>query len=267
MQSSFTPLKLTRRAFLVRGLATAAAAATLAVPTAALPTVTRAAPSRQQLPTLVMALDQSDVRTLDPAREFEFAAAFIDLNCYDTLVQYNQDDFTRFEPALAKEWTISPDGTEYTFKLREDVKFASGNPLTAEDVVFSINRWKNIKGNPAWMTDSMAEIKALDQYTVVTRLKEPFADWLAVVSGPNASIVDMKLATEHGASAAEDAGKSDTAEEWFNQNSVGSGPFILRGWEKNNVIRLEANPNYWRGAPRIGAVEVRDVPSPAAQKL
>src|SRR5205085_178298 len=83
--------------------------------------------------------------------EFEFAAAFIDLNAYDTLVtQKGPDDLNTYVPVLAKSWTVSPDGKEYTFTLRDDVKFASGNPLTADDVKFSLMRLKNIKGNPGW---------------------------------------------------------------------------------------------------------------------
>src|SRR5712692_10555881 len=72
--------------------------------------------------TLIMALDQSDVKTLDPGREFEFGAAFVDLNTYDTLVAHKSPkDLNTFVPVLAIEWKISPDGKEYTFKLRSNV--------------------------------------------------------------------------------------------------------------------------------------------------
>jgi peptide/nickel transport system substrate-binding protein len=179
---------------------------------------------------LIIAIDQSDVRTLDPAREFEFAAAFIDLNVYDTLVtQKGPDDLNTFVPVLAKEWKISPDGKEYTFTLRDDVKFASGNPLTADDVKFSLMRLKNIKGNPGWMMDPLKEVQVVDKNTVKTILTDPFGDWLAVLSGPNSGIVDSKLVTDKGGNADEGADQADKAEEWLNQNSAGSGPFILKG--------------------------------------
>src|SRR6266545_2394874 len=91
--------------------------------------------------TLIIALDQSDVRTLDPGREFEFGAAFVDLNTYDTLVAHKSPkELNTFVPVLATEWKVSPDGKEYTFKLRPNVKHASGNPFTAEDVKFSLTR-------------------------------------------------------------------------------------------------------------------------------
>src|SRR5512145_1567902 len=76
--------------------------------------------------TLIMALDQSDVKTLDPGREFEFGAAFVCLNTYDTLVAHKSPkELNTFVPVLATEWKISPDGKEYTFKLRPNVRHAS----------------------------------------------------------------------------------------------------------------------------------------------
>jgi len=149
--------------------------------------------------TLIMALDQSDVRTLDPGREFEFGAAFVDLNVYDTLVAHKSPkELNTYLPILATEWKVSPDGKEYTFKLRPNVKFASGNPFTAEDVKFSLTRLKNLKGNPGWMMDPLKEVVVIDPMTVKTVLNESFADWFPVLSGPNAAILDSKLAKEHG---------------------------------------------------------------------
>jgi peptide/nickel transport system substrate-binding protein len=217
---------------------------------------------------LIMADDQSDVKTLDPDREFEFAAAFVDLNAYDTLVvPKSAQDFSSFVPFLAKDIKISPDGREYTFTLRDDVKFASGNPLTAEDVKFSLMRLKNLKGNPGWMADPLNEVQVINPHTVKTILKDPFADWLAVLAGPNAAIMDSRLVREHGGTDSATADKDDKAEEWLNQHSAGSGPFILTGWQKNEVITLERNPNYFLGPAKLAKIEVRDVTSPATQKL
>ncbi len=225
-----------------------------------------AAPGGSQ--TLIMADDQSDVKTLDPGREFEFAAAFVDLNAYDTLVvPKSATDFTSFVPFLAKGIKVSPDGLEYTFTLRDDVKFASGNPLTSDDVKFSLMRLKNVKGNPGWMADPLKEVQIVDAHTVKTVLTESFADWLAVLAGPNAAIMDSKLVKEHGGSDSATADKDDKSEEWLNQHSAGSGPFILTGWQKNEVITLERNPNYFLGPAKLAKIEVRDVTSPATQKL
>jgi peptide/nickel transport system substrate-binding protein len=230
------------------------------------PTGAVAAPAGNQ--TLIMADDQSDVKTLDPGREFEFAAAFVDLNAYDTLVvPKSAQDFSSFVPLLAKDIKVSPDGLQYTFTLREDVKFASGNPLTADDVKFSLMRLKNLKGNPGWMADPLKDVQVVNAHTVKTILNDAFADWLAVLAGPNAAIMDSKLVTEHGGSASATADKDDKAEEWLNQHSAGSGPFVLTGWQKNDVITMERNPNYFLGPAKLAKVEIRDVTSPATQKL
>jgi peptide/nickel transport system substrate-binding protein len=242
--------------------ATQPTAAAVANPTAA---PAAAASSNQNL---IIAIDQSDVKTLDPAREFEFAAAFVDLNVYDTLItQKGPDQLSEYVPVLAKDWKISADGKEYTFTLRDDVKFASGNPVTADDVKFSLMRLKNIKGNPGWMMDPLKEVQVVDKTTVKTILNDSFGDWLAVLAGPNSGIVDSKLVMQHQGTDAEGADQNDKAEEWMNQNSAGSGPFVLKSWQKNNVISLERNPNYFQGAPKLAKVDIRDVPSPATQKL
>ena len=218
--------------------------------------------------TLVMALDQSEAKTLDPGRGFEFMSFFVDSNTYDTLLtQKGANDLNTFVPMLATEWKASTDGKEYTFKLRPNVKFASGNPFTAEDVKFSLMRLKNLKGNPSWMMDPLKEVVVVDPLTVKTVLNDPFADWLAVLAGQSSSIMDSKLAKEHGASDAPTADKDDKAEEWLNQNSAGSGPFILRGWQKDNAVTLERNPTYWKGPAKIAKVDARAVVSAATQKL
>jgi peptide/nickel transport system substrate-binding protein len=217
---------------------------------------------------LIMALDQSEAKTLDPARGFEFMAFFVDANTYDTLIGHKgATDLNTFVPMLATEWKSSSDGKEYTFKLRPNVKFASGNPFTAEDVKFSLMRLKNLKGNPSYMMDSLKEVVVVDPLTVQTVLNEPFGDWLAVLAGPSASILDAKLAKEHGASDSPTADKDDKAEEWLNQNSAGSGPFILKGWQKDNAVTLDRNPTYWKGPAKLAGVDARAVSSAATQKL
>ena len=255
--------------------APAAAAPTTAPAAAAKPTTAPAAPAATTAPAaagasqnLIIALDQADVKTLDPAREFEFAAAFVVLNTYDTLVaQKSADDLNTFVPVLAKSWTITPDGKEYTFVLRDDVKFASGNPFTADDVKFSLMRLKNLKGNPGWMMDPLKEVQVVDPHTVKTIMNDSFGDWLAVLAGPNSGIQDSKLVMQHNGSAADDADKTDKADEFLDQNSAGSGPFVLKSWQKNNTISLERNPNYWQTPPKLAKVDIRDVSSPATQKL
>jgi peptide/nickel transport system substrate-binding protein len=218
--------------------------------------------------TLNIAMDQADMKTLDVSRQFEFAAAFICLNTYDYLLRSKSPaELTTYTPVLATSWDLSKDGKEYTFKLRPNVKFASGNPFTAEDVRFSFTRLKNLKGNASWQMDPLKEVQVVDPLTVKMILNEPNGDWLAIISGQNGGVIDSKLAKEHGASDSPTADKDDKAEEWLNQNSAGGGPFILKSWLRNTGITFERNPNYWGKAPQFAKVEIRDVTSPATQKL
>ena len=218
--------------------------------------------------TLIIAMDQADMKTLDVSRQFEFAAAFICLNTYDYLLRpKSPTELTTYTPVLATSWDVSKDGKEYTFKLRPNVKFASGNPFTAEDVRFTFTRLKNLKGNASWQMDPLKEVQVVDPLTVKMILNEPNGDWLAILSGQNGGIIDSKLAKEHGASDSPTADKDDKAEEWLNQNSAGGGPFILKGWLRNTGITFVRNPNYWGKAPQFDKVEIRDVTSPATQKL
>jgi peptide/nickel transport system substrate-binding protein len=245
-----------------------AVAALIAGLTVVLSVSQAAAGQRAAGKTLIIALDQSDMKTLDVSRQFEFAAAFICLNTYDSLLKPKSPaELTSYVPVLATSWAISKDGKEYTFKLRENVKFASGNPFTAEDVRFTFTRLKNIKGNASWQMDPLKEVQVVDPLTVKMILNEPYGDWFAVLSGQNGGIIDSKLAKEHGASDSATADKDDKAEEWLNQNSAGSGPFILKEWLRSTGIRFERNPNYWGPAPKVARVEIRDVKSPATQKL
>ena len=91
------------------------------------------------------------LKTLDPARMFEPTGLMIDHVLYDTLLTYKGSDVTTPVPDLATSYTTSPDAKTYTFTLRQGVKFANGDPVTAADVVFSLTRTKNINGNPSFL--------------------------------------------------------------------------------------------------------------------
>ena len=215
--------------------------------------------------TLVVAVDQSEIDAFDPARQLDQVGSFVNQNTYDTLVtQKSATELNAFVGLLAADWKVSDDGLEYTFRLKDGVRFSSGNPVTAEDVRFSLTRLKHLGGKPAWLMDPLKEIRAVDRLTVKMLLREPFGDWLAVLAAPNAVILDAKVVRQQGGS---DVGrKDDRAEEWLNQNSAGSGPFVLKGWVRNRRVTLERNPAYHRGAPALERVELRDIPSPSEQR-
>jgi peptide/nickel transport system substrate-binding protein len=217
--------------------------------------------------TLVVAIDQSEIDAFDPARQLDQVSSLVNLNTYDTLVTYKSlGELHSFVGVLAAEWRVSDDSLEYTFRLKDGVRFSSGNPVTADDVRFSLTRLKNLGGKPAWLMDPLKEIRVVDRLTVKMLLREPFGDWLAVLAAPNAVIMDAKVVRQAGGTDAATARKEDRAEEWLNQNSAGSGPFVLKGWVRNRRVTLERNPAYHLGPPRLERVELRDVPSPSEQR-
>ena len=218
-----------------------------------------ATPVPVELPTLVMVMELDDVVTLDPHYAYETTNLMIHANTYDTLVEYRPTDLTKVAPRLADEWTASADGLTYTFKLHPGIKFTSGNPVTAEDVRFSWMRLINLKGNPSFYADLIDTVEAVDELTVKVTLTEASPAFLGVIATPAMSVLDSEVVKEHGGTDAEDADQTDKAKEWLDQNSAGSGPFIQTAWTPKAEVVLEANPNYWRGAHRIGKIIIKHV--------
>ncbi|MCL7455205.1 MAG: ABC transporter substrate-binding protein, partial [Anaerolineae bacterium] len=205
------------------------------------------APEVVELPTLVMVMVMDDVVTLDPHHAYETTNLMIHANTYDTLVEYRPTDLTKVAPRLADEWTVSDDGLVYTFKLHPGVTFSSGNPVTAEDVRFSWMRLINLKGNPSFYADLVEGVEVVDDQTVKVTLTDASPAFLGMIATPAMSVLDSKVVQEQGGTDAEDADQTDGAKEWLDQNSAGSGPYILTSWTPKAEIVLEANPDYWRG--------------------
>jgi len=216
--------------------------------------------------TLIIGLAENTT-SLDPARGYEPTGGIILKGVYDTLVTWPADNVDKVIPNLATEWKISDDGKTYTFTLKEGVMFSTGNPMTADDVVFSFNRVKNIKGNPSFLAETIASVAAKDPKTVVLTLTKPDPAILAKIIFPAFSIVDSKTVKAQGGTDAEGADKADKAETWLNQNSAGTGPYVLTKWEKNNQTVLVKNAKYnGKATVAFDQVIVRDIPKAATQK-
>ncbi len=238
---------------------------------AAQETAPTAAPqfTAQQERVLVVGLPKTDIDKLDPGRQYEITPPQIIRAAYETLVTLPEKGarIDRVEPLLAESYDVSSDALVYTFKLREGVKFASGNPLTAEDVVFSFRRLGNLQDNPAWLyNDHVQSIEALDARTVRITLKEPNAAFLAMLVSPNFSVLDSKVVRQQGGTDDETAKETDKATEWLNNNSAGTGPYILKEWKRNEQVVLERNPNYWREPAFFDRIIFRELPDDAARQ-
>ncbi len=202
----------------------------------------------------------------DPARGYTQTTGVVLRATYDTLVTFPDADASGIEPMLASEWTVSDDGLTYTFTLAEGVTFSSGNPVTADDVVFSFDRLKNVKSSPAFLADGIASVTAVDASTVEIVLTAPNPSFLSLLPNSAFSITDSVLIQENGGLSGADAETGDAAEQFLNGTSAGSGPYILESWEPQVETVLVRNSSYRGDAPYFDRVIIQNIPEAATQK-
>ena len=220
--------------------------------------------------TFVMAKDISDIITLDPAEVFELSGGEITANLYDRLMMFEPENLTKLVGGVAESWKVSSDGKTITFKIRPGLTFHSGNPVTTEDVAYSLQRVVKLNKTPAfivsqfgWNKDNVdGLVQAVDDSHVKITITEEFSPVLVLnaLSAGIASIVDKKLLMEHEK-------EFDMGYEWLKSNSAGSGAFSLKSWKANEVVIMDAFADYRHGAPAMKRVIVRHVGEPASQRL
>jgi peptide/nickel transport system substrate-binding protein len=185
---------------------------------------------------------------------------------YDTLVEF-KGSLENLVPSVAESWTVGANGLSYTFKLRQGVKFESGNPLTGADVQWSFERAANLKGNGAFLTDNIASIAAPDASTVVLNLNESDPAMLTKLAFVTFSILDSKLLAGHGAVSGADAAKTDTARSWLDSHSAGSGPYRIASYTPNVEVVMDRNANYWGQKPYYDKITLQTVTEPNTQLM
>jgi len=212
-------------------------------------------------PSGTLVVDNSFVdKGIDPGHQFTPTNNMLVHAMYDTLVTFAPGK-TEPEPSLAESWEGSDDARSYTFTLRDDVTFSDGTPLTSSDVVFSLNRLKNLQGSGAFLLDGVT-ITAPDAKTVVVASEEPNPALLRILATPQTSVLNAKVLKEHGGTDAADAAKTDTAEAYLQTASAGSGPYTLSSGQQDQQYTLQVNPKYWGDAPSFAKVVVRNMPAP-----
>ena len=164
---------------------------------------------------------------------------------YNGLVQIR--DNMALAPELAEEWSANKDATEYTFKIRKGVEFHDGSPLTADDVVWSMNRHlgEDSPSTAKALFASVQEWKKVDGHTVRAVLSSPDSDLPAKLGEKQAKVVKM-----------------DT--EDFRKGN-GTGPFVLESFEPGVRSTHVRNPNYWRDGPNFDALEITAITDPLAR--
>lgn len=219
--------------------------------------------------TIVMAKQIDDIISLDPAESFEFSGNEADSNIYDRLLTFNFDKVSEIRGQIAETWSVAEDGRTYTFKLKKGLKFASGNPVTASDVAWSLQRAVILNKSPGFILTQFGfnkenapeTIRAIDPETLVLVTAKPVAPtfFYYCLTSNVASIVDAKTVQSH-------VRNDDYGNEWLKQNSAGSGPYKLRAWRANESYTLEANEHAAK-PPKTRRVVVRHVPEAATQRL
>jgi len=220
--------------------------------------------------TLVIARNISAFLSLDPQEAFEIASGDSLNNLYLRLVQHDPLEFNKIIPGAAQRWETSADGRQMVFYLRDDVRFQSGNPLTAEDAAFSLQRGILLDKQPAiilrqfgWTRDNVMQSVRAEGNRLILSFEQPFATdlVLSALSSAIASVVDKKLVLANERDA-------DLGNGWLRTHSAGAGAYRLLEWNPKDAIVLEAFPGYRGGTvPTIKRVIVRHVAEPAAQRL
>ncbi len=218
---------------------------------------------------LVMATMLDEFSTLDPGEVYELMPEEYIANTYDRLVRVDLANPSRFNGDVAQSWSVSPDGLTYTFKLRPGLKFHSGNPLTADDVAWSIQRCVLLnKGAAAVLQgigltpDNAAKnIRKIDDDTVGITTDRAYAPTfvLNVLGAWPASVVDRKLLLSHEQNG-------DFGNAWLRTHEAGSGIYKLVKWTANESLVLQRDEAHADPAA-LKRIVLKHVPEAAGQRL
>jgi peptide/nickel transport system substrate-binding protein len=190
-----------------------------------------------------------DPTTLDTQNQQETPASVVASHLFDTLVERDQN--LKVVPALAAELPKLVGPTTWEVKLRQGVKFHNGEEFNAESVKFSLERVKTgLRASSNFRPIEKVDI--VDPYTVRVQTSKPWPIFPTIMTSRQASMYPPKAY----------AGK-DSA--FISKNPIGTGPYKLVRWSKDEEIVLEANDQYWRGAPKIKTVVFRPIPDDAVR--
>lgn len=187
-----------------------------------------------------------DITGLDPMLVSTTSAQPMMRALYDGLVRYDFEEVAphTMQPAIAESWSVSEDGTVWTFNLRKGVQFHKGyGEVTAHDVKFSVERHIETGGQHAADYSSVRSIDVIDEHTIEFTLEEPDSFFLYTVGNVDSGYIVSKAAVE------------ELGPEAFNQAPIGTGAFQFKEWISKDKVVLERHEEYWRGTPTLERVE------------
>ncbi len=216
--------------------------------TAALETKAEEEPSGEiQKGGILTVVVPSSPKTVDPKDHTTDYEADIIFQVAQNLVTYNKD-YTDIIPLLATEWSVSEDGKDYTFKLRDDVyfqpgKFQDGRQMVAEDVKYSLERIYNECATDRICREFFESVEVVNDFEVIIHLKDSCGPFLETLCDIGNGILPKEEVEGWG--------------DEFGYHLVGTGPFMLEEMVADERVTLKKNPNYWGDEPNVDGVEVK----------
>ncbi|MDR5699036.1 ABC transporter substrate-binding protein [Agromyces aerolatus] len=173
--------------------------------------------------------------TFDPVQADNSTVDEVVIPAYNSLLTY--DENIELTGELVDSWTVSEDGTKIDLTLRDDVTFHDGAPLTADDVVYTLDRISDIGIGVAAFLTAYASSEAISETEVSITLSQPDAPFLAALT--RVYVLNSALVSEHEG--------SDSGQSWLASNDAGSGPYELAEYSANQSARFTQYPDYWGG--------------------
>lgn len=199
-------------------------------------------------PARVVVSNDRDISNVDPAAistPADFAVAYL---VYSALVRLKPGT-RELEPDLAERWEISPDGLVYTFRLRKGAKWQNNlGEVTAEDIVAHFQRIASKESGSLFFVDMepVSRIEAVDRYTVRFTMRQPYPAFMTAVIAYRPGLIVPKRMIDSNAASLKTA-------------PVGSGPYVFSSWRQGAEVVLQANPDYYAGAPAVSEVTMKVV--------
>jgi len=191
-----------------------------------------------------------DPTTLDIMNQQETPASVVGQHIFEKLVE--RDQSLTIVPALAAEIPKLVSPQVWEVKLRRGVKFHNGEDFNADSVKFSLERTKDPKMRASSNFRPIERVEIVDAYTVRVHTSKPWPIFVTAMNHPQAAMYPPKAYADKDSAA-------------ISKNPIGTGPYKFVRWSKDEEIVLEANPGYWRGAPKIKTVVFRPIPDDAVR--